>query len=486
MPTHTKSRGPRLAALAICIGLLGMGAGLRAQHQDPDEVPAADARDEPVDTTDESADRNDDDEAGAQADDAPADDADDANDADDADPSADAGTDTDTDTDADVEPDDPQVADDTEDGDSDDAMVADEFMPGDWAPDVPMDPADDAVQVDRTLDPGGQGWVVVTADAPSGSGSRPRTQPRRGDYAGPSVILDMRPRPRGSSPPSHGRDDDRDTAYSYGGQPIAPGSAPWQAQIYRSLARERPGVPLWKAQHNCGGTLIAPDWILTAAHCVDDIIDDRDAGWRVRLGARDLARDEGVTYAVDRWVRHSGYRNVAHPKPPAAPAPPPNMYSNDIALVHIRADAQTKPLQDPSRVRPIVLYRKPVRGDDPVTAIGWGMTENTAKSFSAVPLKVDLRVMDTPVCQSRPGYGPERIGTTVICAAREGQKTCRGDSGGPVILTNGAPAQLVGLVSWGKNDCSGDGKPSVFTRVETYLAWIDQAMRVPETRGSLP
>lgn len=74
----------------------------------------------------------------------------------------------------------------------------------------------------------------------------------------------------------------------------------------------------------------------------------------------------------------------------------------------------------------------------------------------------------------------------MICAAREGQKTCRGDSGGPVILTNGTTPRLVGLVSWGKTDCSGDGRPSVFTRLEAHLAWIAQAMKLPETRASLP
>jgi secreted trypsin-like serine protease len=365
-------------------------------------------------------------------------------------------------------------------------------MSADWAPEVSADPTDDAVPVDSELDPSGLGWEVVPV-APSGGQARTVAV---ADVAGRAEIFQMRPRTSGSARPSTGTtgarpargtdDGGKDTAYSFGGQPIKPGFAPWQAQIYRSAAREAPGVPRWKAQHNCGGTLIAPGWILTAAHCIDDILDDREAGWRVRLGGQDLSKEDGVTYAVERWVRHSGYKNVAHPDPPKSPLPPPNMYANDIGLIRIKADAQTRPLADPKRVQPITFYRKPIKGGDEVTAIGWGMTQNAAKSFSAVPLKVDLQVMDTPVCQARRGYGPERVNAGVICAAREGQKTCRGDSGGPVILTNGTTAQLVGLVSWGKRDCAGDGRPSVFTRLESHLGWIEQAMKLPETRASLP
>ena len=367
-----------------------------------------------------------------------------------------------------------------------------QFMADDWAP-PPSDDSNDAIPTDATLDPGGLPWQVVEispdADAapmPAGgaTGARPgaagAARPgagRVGDQAGSTGIPVVRRSPPGTRPASVGG---KDTPYSYGGQPVEPGRTPWQAQIYRSKARPKGDEPLWRAQHNCGGVLISPEWVLTAAHCVVDIIEDKEAGWRVRLGVRDLGTEQGATYAVDRWVMNSRYQK--RPLPDG----PPNMYANDIALVHIKADAQTQRPADGARIEPIQIYRSRVADLAEVTAIGWGMTELKPKSFSAITLKVDLNVMPQQMCVSRPGYGPERVNETVMCAAREKAKTCRGDSGGPVVLASQRPVQLVGLVSWGKKDCAGDGQPSVFTRVQSHLGWIDAAMKLDPSRGSYP
>lgn len=368
-----------------------------------------------------------------------------------------------------------------------------QFMTESWAPPPSNDDSDDAIPTDTTLDPGGLPWEVIEVETtvataagsqPSSgrpatggsSGGRPATM-RVGDQAGSTGVPVVRRSPPGTRPASVGG---KDTPYSYGGKPVAPGSTPWQVQIYRSKAKPKGGEELWRAQHNCGGVLISPEWVLTAAHCVLDIIEDKDAGWRVRLGVRDLGKEQGATYLVDRWVMNSRYQKRA------VPNGPPNMYANDIALVHIKADAETRLPADGKRIEPIQIYRSRVADQAEVTAIGWGMTELAPKSFSAITLKVDLNVMPQQTCVSRPGYGPERINDTVMCAARAQAKTCRGDSGGPVILATQRPAQLVGLVSWGKKDCAGDGQPSIFTRVQSHLAWIDAAMKIDPSRGSYP
>ena len=93
--------------------------------------------------------------------------------------------------------------------------------------------------------------------------------------------------------------------------------------------------------------------------------------------------------------------------------------------------------------------------------------------------------MDTGDCKNRPDYGPERIHDNVICATNPKRSTCQGDSGGPLTFTNGAP-KVVGIISWGKKRCSGDGQPGVYTRVENYLGWIKQAMQLDPSKNALP
>jgi hypothetical protein len=93
--------------------------------------------------------------------------------------------------------------------------------------------------------------------------------------------------------------------------------------------------------------------------------------------------------------------------------------------------------------------------------------------------------MPPDMLEALPGYGPEKIQGKVFCAANPQRSTCQGDSGGPIILTNGAPT-LVGIISWGKKRCTGDGQPGVYTRVESFLDWISQAMKLDPKKNALP
>lgn len=395
-----------------------------------------------------------------------------------------------------------------------------------WWVDAPFDESDDVIPSDpeqERIAP--LGWEVVDAgddgdgveDAPSLSSDgiwKPRAMPvvrPRGGAAGaarppgtpqpPAVrqppgaarppVAANAPRtpqpPATAKPPGSGQSHEgegEDTSYAFGGKVVADAGVPWQAQIYypKSIPEWnedlRKGIPLWQMQHQCGGVLIANDWVLTAAHCINQHM--VDVGYRVRLGQEDLAREGGMNFRIDRIVMHSRFNGTRK-----FPDPPPNMYADDIALVHIVDDGPPRP-RDPRQIRPVKLYQgPPPKAGTEVTGTGWGKTQPIASNApTALLLKVDLQVMDTETCKNRRDYGPKRISDKVVCAARKGQSTCRGDSGGPLTLTN--ERQLVGIVSWGKGECTGDGQPSVFTSIGAYSNWIREAMKLPPARNALP
>lgn len=244
---------------------------------------------------------------------------------------------------------------------------------------------------------------------------------------------------------------------SLGGVRVADAAAPWQAQIYypkvatQWSAQLAAGEQPWVLQHYCGGALVAPDWVLTAAHCIDDSM--MGAGYRVRLGQERIDLEGGWTFKIQKVVRYPQYLPLK---------------GGDIALIHIIKDQRQA---DPPRtqVRPIALFRgADALRSEAVTAFGWGRVATAGNRSNAIMLKVGLNIVDRPACDKA---RVALIDARVVCAAAPGRKTCSNDSGGPLV---NAANQLVGIVSAGGKSCADDGVPGVYTRVGAYLPWITQ------------
>ncbi len=264
-----------------------------------------------------------------------------------------------------------------------------------------------------------------------------------------------------------------DSGYAYGGVAVLSTAAPWQAQIYSTsplsayTAAERRGRSDWEMPHRCGGTVIARNWILTAAHCVKPA--SMAAGRRVRLGALNIERDKGVTFRIDDVVTHPDYRN--------------SFRRNDIALIRFSADRLSGP-RAAAAIAPLGALDRGTafRAEDKVTALGWGKYRNVgAFQTSAALLSVTLAVVPQPDCR-RLWVDQEVPDDIVLCAAGDAVATCAGDSGGPVVVGWAKP-MLVGVVAGGNKYCTGNSAvPGIYTRVAAFRVWIDCVIKHGKAR----
>ncbi|XP_020636785.1 chymotrypsin-C [Pogona vitticeps] len=233
-----------------------------------------------------------------------------------------------------------------------------------------------------------------------------------------------------------------------GGEDARPHSWPWQISLqYQSGNR-------WA--HTCGGSLIAPNWVLTAAHCISSRLT-----YRVVLGKQNLDEEEAgsVAVAVEKTIVHEKWNSI--------------LIINDIALVKLAEAVPFSETIQPACLPPAASI---LPQDYPCYVTGWG------RLFTNGPLADTLQqallpVVDYSTC-SKWNYWGSSVKETMVCAGGDGVKSgCNGDSGGPLNCQSGNLWEVHGIVSFGSGlSCNLKNKPTVFTRVSAYIDWITEKM----------
>jgi len=219
-----------------------------------------------------------------------------------------------------------------------------------------------------------------------------------------------------------------------GGQEATPHQFPHQAAIVMDNS------------YFCGGALIDPGHILTAAHCVSGF-----STWDIMLGAHNqrAPSEEGRIEITSR-------KAMTHPQWSSR-----NLH-NDLAIITLPSAA---PINDIIKAVPLAAV-SPATGTT-VTVSGWGKTSDNS-GVADVLHYVSVPTISNEECDVYGGIMWEGM----ICTSGAGGKgSCNGDSGGPLINSAG---EEVGIVSYGSAAGCEKGYPDAFTRVSYYKEWIEE------------
>jgi trypsin len=226
-----------------------------------------------------------------------------------------------------------------------------------------------------------------------------------------------------------------------GGGDVEEGQYPWLVGL------GSPGEGTAYERQFCGGSVIAEDVVLTAAHCVEESVAEDLV---VFSGAIDLESGDVVeTAVVDLHVAEDFNDPIA--------------MANDWALLK---------LAEPVDVEPIALSTEPAEFELLETA-GWG---DTGDGFPTTAQWVEVPFVSDADCEA--AYPDEVDAASMLCAGdleNGGVDSCQGDSGGPIMSPAGEDQVLVGVVSWGYG-CAEAGNPGVYGEVADFNDAIDEVL----------
>lgn len=225
-----------------------------------------------------------------------------------------------------------------------------------------------------------------------------------------------------------------------GGHDAGPVVFPWMVSLQLKPS----------GRHFCGATLIHSRFVLTAAHCVENLL---ASSIQAVVGVRDLqhADNEGITVSVDQIFIHSHYHV--------------ERLQADLAVLRL---AWALPVQ---KAVDLVSDREWEDSDEATYwVLGWGDTlaSPDLESFPSILQQAQVDVISRQSCQQ--AYAPGQVTAGMLCAGKQrgGVDACQGDSGGPLLVVDEGQVQQIGLVSFGQECGAFNAPPGVYTDVSFY------------------